>query len=188
VIAFVGPHGGGKTVCAARLAAAYARAGILPVRCISLRPRDDGALLRALLIADGVEVEVVQHAREAATIVEEAGEQALVVVDTPGVSARAEAAVRELGRDLRRMGVGEPHVVIPATMSGAAARESVVALRPLKPTALVLSHVDETSHIGPALGLAVTQALPLSYVSRDSAAPGGLEAADARTLASLVLP
>ena len=46
-LAFAGPAGSGKTLCAARLAIAYASGSDLPVVCVTLSPADGGNELRA---------------------------------------------------------------------------------------------------------------------------------------------
>jgi len=103
VIGFVGAGGSGKTRCSARLALAYARRGTRPVACLTLRPKDRGAELLADLSAAGIPV----HAAEDATAAPEFHRHQIVVagagVDTPGVSPRAEAELRQLAAELRQL-------------------------------------------------------------------------------------
>ncbi|MGZ4200715.1 MAG: hypothetical protein ACXVRH_01515, partial [Thermoleophilaceae bacterium] len=79
-LAFVGPGGSGKTLCTARLAAAYALGSDLPVICMSLRPRDGGEELTRLLEPVGVAVHAVQDAREARARIAGARDHAVTVI------------------------------------------------------------------------------------------------------------
>jgi flagellar biosynthesis GTPase FlhF len=138
-IAFVGAGGAGKTLCATRLAAAYAAGSNLDVRVLNLAgglpgPDDAGPVL--------------------------------TVIDTPSVSPAAGAEARAaLARQLRRLGPCDVHVVVPATFSAAAVRRLLDGLAPMKPAAIVITHLDEVDHAGPVLDEAIARGLALSYCS-----------------------
>ena len=135
-----------------------------------------------------VEVRRVEDAGGAAAWHGDVREDALVVVDTPAVSPADEGAVRHLARRLRGLAPTEVHLVAPATVSAAAARDLVAGLRPLGPSCLTLSHVDETAHLGAVVAVAVETSLAVSYLSRGTVVGAGLEPADASAIAALVLP
>ncbi len=81
-------RGSGKTLCTARLAAAYALGSDLPVICMSLRPRDGGEeLTRLLEPAWAWRCTPVQDAREARARIAGARDHAVTVIDTPAASA-----------------------------------------------------------------------------------------------------
>jgi flagellar biosynthesis GTPase FlhF len=180
VIGFVGPGGSGKTRCAAQLAAAYARGSSLPVACVALRAVDGGAELGRLLAPLGVPMHALEDPREAADRIAQLRGSTLVVLDTPGVSPRAEATVRELAGDLRRLEPDEVHLTLPATYGPQAARGLLDGLAPLRPDAIALTHADETDHLGTAIELAMATGTPLSFVSRGA---GALRPAAAEELA-----
>jgi len=186
-IAFTGAGGSGKTLTAARLATAYAANSDLDVVVLALRPRDGGAELRALLAPAGVEVEVVETAADAKARVAEAGDRALVVIDTPAISPADEDAVRALATELRRIKGSEVQLCLPATLSAAAGERVVAALRPLRPAGIVLTHVDETPTVGAVVELAIAGGPPLSLVGSGTALDGGLDLADPAAIAALVL-
>jgi flagellar biosynthesis protein FlhF len=187
-IAFVGPGGSGKTLCTARLAAAYATRSSMPVVCISLRPSDGGAELASMLEPFGVGVRVAASGDEARAHLAGALEHALVVVDTPAVAPRSPAEVNALAAELEALGVGEVHLTLPSTYSGPAARELADLLAPLHPGSVALTHMDATSHIGGLLDFTIRANRPISYLSEGTGVPGGLEPADADRLATLLLP
>jgi hypothetical protein len=167
-LAFVGPAGSGKTLCAAQVASAYATGGDLPVVCVALQPKDDGRELKSLVEPHGVGVTIAQSAGEARAHIAGALQHAVIVVDTPsGISTE----------ELQTLGVTEVHLTLPSLYSAAAACELTDRF---PATCVALTHLDESPRIGPLLG-----ELPISFVSKGA---GGLEPADAHDIASLVLP
>ena len=187
-IAFAGPGGSGKTLCAARLAAAYATRSSMPVVCISLRPADGGAELSAMLEPFGVGVRVAASGAEARAHLAGAVEHALVVVDTPAVAPRSAAEISALAAELDALGVGEVHLTLPSTYSGPASRELADLLAPLRPAAVALTQMDATTHIGGLVDFTIRANRPISYVSEGTGVPGGLEPAESARLATLLLP
>jgi flagellar biosynthesis GTPase FlhF len=187
-VAFVGPGGSGKTLSAARLATAYAAGSDLPVVVIALRSPDGGAELAGMLEPLGVGVRTADSGAEARAHLAGAVEHALVVVDTPAVAPRSTAEVAALASELEALGVTEVHMTLPATYSGPAARELAENLAPLDPSRIALTHMDATTHVGGLLDYAIRSQRPISYVSKGTGVPGGLEPADAEELAALILP
>ena len=156
-IVFAGAGGSGKTLCATRLATAYAQHSDLPVSVVGL--------------AD---------ARPAA------GERTVTVIDTDAVSPGAPADVKKLASALRRVGSPEVHVTVPATLSSAAVRMLLDGFAPLKPAAIVLTHLDEVAHAAPVVDEAIARGIPISYTS-DGSAPDGFAPADPAALAARIL-
>src|SRR3954453_21019682 len=187
-LAFAGPGGSGKTLCTARLAAAYARGSDLPVVCIALRPAAGGAELRALLEPLGIGVTVADSGEQARAHVAGALSHALVVVDTPAVSPGDAAEVGRLGADLETLGLDEVHLTLPSTYSSAVAAELAERLAPLKLTHVALTHLDVTTRVGALVDHVMDPGRPVSYVSQGTEMPGGIEPADPTDIASLVLP
>jgi flagellar biosynthesis GTPase FlhF len=188
VIGFVGPGGAGKTRCVARLAAAHARHGTMPVSVIALRSPDGGAELRRLLAPYGVALHAVESGAEGAARVAGLRGEGLVIVDTPGVSPRSTGELRSLGAELDALAPDELHLAVPATIGPAAAQELVGGVRELGVGALVLTHTDETEMLGTVIGLAIDSGLPLSYLARGQAVEAGLRPASATDLARELVP
>ncbi|HEX2087720.1 MAG TPA: hypothetical protein VHF89_18690, partial [Solirubrobacteraceae bacterium] len=144
-------------------------AGRMPVACVALAPRDGGAELALLLAPAGVPLHTAAGGAEAADRVAAARDHALVLVDTPGVSPRAKADLRALHHELRALGADDVLLALPATTSAGAARELVDAGRRMGASGVVLTHADETDHLGPAVGVAMESGMPFAYVG-DAAA------------------
>ena len=182
-IALVGAAGAGKTRAVAGIAAAYAAGSDLPVVVLSLRPPDVGSELRELLDPHGVAVRPVENGAAARAHIGARAGRALVLIDTPAISPRDTAAIARLAADLREAGVTEAHVVLPATVAGAVAREAVRAFAPVEPAALLVTHADETDHLGPLVDLALAEGRPLSYLAGPDPVP-----ADPAALAARLVP
>jgi flagellar biosynthesis GTPase FlhF len=96
--------------------------------------------------------------------------------------------VDKLADDLERIGVYEVHLTLPATTGGQAAEEMLRGLSPLGVSRLVLTHADETGHVGPAVGLAIRSQRPFSYISSGTSVSAGLMPANPDALAAAILP
>jgi flagellar biosynthesis GTPase FlhF len=188
VVGFVGPGGAGKTRCVARLAAAHARHGALPVSVLALRAPDDGAELTRLLAPYDVTLHAVDGGAEGAARIAALRGEGLVIVDTPGVSPRSPGELRALGDELRALAPDELHLTVSATTGPEAARELVGGVRELGVSAVAVTHTDETEILGTVIGLAIDCALPLSYLARGQAVEAGLSAASPAELAAVLLP
>jgi flagellar biosynthesis protein FlhF len=186
-IGFVGPGGSGKTLCTARLAATYAVGSDLPVIVLTLRPHDGGAELSSLLEPYAVRVHPVTTPDEARAITAGAREHALIVIDTPTVSPSAPAEMERLAADLERIGVYEVHLTLPATVGAHAADDVLTGFAQLGVSRIVLTHADETGHVGPAVGLAIRSGRPFSYISSGTSVDGGLLPVNPHALASIIV-
>jgi hypothetical protein len=183
-VAIVGAAGAGKTAVIARLATAYAAAGRLPVAVISLHPKDGGSELARLLAPAGVPLWATDDVEGAAARIANLRRGALVLVDTPAVPARAGAERDALVADVRRLGLDEVHLALPAVLAGEVAREMLSAARDLGADRIAVTHTDATARLGMAVELAVEADLPISYLA-DSV---GVRPAAAEDLAFALLP
>lgn len=179
-IAFVGAGGSGKTLCASRLATAYARHSDLRVTVMNLAAPERGGELADLVAPVGL---YPYDARARGTTVA-CDTRVMTVVDTPAVSPGEPELVAALAGKLERMGAPEVHVAVPATLSGPAVRALLDGLAPLHPDAIVLTHLDEVAHAGAVIDEAIARAIPISYTSD----AGGFGPVDAAALAARVLP
>ncbi|MEA2222465.1 MAG: hypothetical protein QOH83_841 [Solirubrobacteraceae bacterium] len=181
-IAFVGAGGSGKTLCAARLATAYAQHSDLEVTVTSLATPERGTALRELLESGVLDV---LDARSMGPDLA-SGERVLTVIDTPAVSPAAPGEVKKLAAELKRLGSPAVHVAVPATLSTVAVRALLDGFAALEPAAIVLTHLDEVAHAGPVIDEAISRGIAISYTS-DGSAADGFAPADAAALAARVL-
>jgi flagellar biosynthesis GTPase FlhF len=178
----VGAGGAGKSAAISSLARAYAQADA-EVVVVALRSADGGRELAEKLEPHGVTVIAAADAEQAERRL--ASRNPLIcLVDTPPAGPGEQAGVTALDADLQALDVDEVHLMLPATLSAAAADEVAAALSPLGVTHVALTHADQTARPGAPLELAMATWTPLSYVcGRDSIAP-----ADATDLAERLLP
>jgi flagellar biosynthesis GTPase FlhF len=163
-VAFVGAGGAGKTRAAAAMAIRYAKASTLRVTVVSLAPGSHPGDAAALL--DGREIEVQALSGEAvAETVAVGRERGLVVIDTPATSPVDAGGIAALAADLGGAGLDAVYLTVPATLSASAARNLLDGLAPLAPTALVITHADETEDVGVAAELAYQTGLPIAFIN-----------------------
>jgi flagellar biosynthesis GTPase FlhF len=183
-VAVVGAGGSGKTAVVARLATAYAAAGRLPVAVIALRPKDGGAELARLLAPAGVPLSATDDVDGAAARIANLRRGALVLVDTPALPPRAGSERDALSADLRRLGLDDVHLALPAVLAGEVARDLLASARELGANRIAVTHADATARLGMALELAAEARTPVSYLA-DTA---GVRPAAAEDLAFALLP
>jgi flagellar biosynthesis GTPase FlhF len=183
-IAVVGAGGSGKTAVVARLATAYAAAGRLPVAVIALRPKDGGAELARLLAPAGVPLSATDDVEGAAARIANLRRGALVLVDTPALPPRAGSERDQLTADLRRLGLDEVHLALPAVLAGEVARDLLASARELGANRIAVTHADATARLGMPLELAAEARTPVSYLA-DTAS---VRPAAAEDLAFALLP
>jgi flagellar biosynthesis protein FlhF len=186
-VAVVGAGGSGKTAVIARLAMAYAAAGRIPVAVIALRSKDGGAELARLLAPAGVPMWATDDVEGAAARIANLRRGALVLVDTPALPAQMSAdpfLTDALGADLRRLGIDEVHLALPAVLAGEVARDMLTAARSLGADRLAVTHSDATARLGMVVELAAEAGLPISYLADTTA----VRPAAAEDLAFALLP
>jgi flagellar biosynthesis protein FlhF len=186
-IAVVGLEGSGRTLAAASLATAYARAG-RSVAVLSLESGRGAMQLADLTAADGVRFEVAPQpslVTRARTAVQDAE---IVVADTPPLTDAVDG--RRLRATLKLLGALEPdetHLVLPAGISRDDGARLIDSLASTKlPNRLIVSHADDQRPTGVPVGLALGRRIPISFVGTGGRA-GMLRPPSPDTLARMVL-
>lgn len=100
-----------------------------------------------------------------------------LLIDTPALSPAQRPAIRELARYADELSPERVIVALPATLGAGAASQLLEALSPLRPSAVAITHADETDQ----LGVAVHAACAFGLAPELELAGG----ADARSLARL---
>jgi flagellar biosynthesis GTPase FlhF len=172
VLAFVGPTGVGKTTTLAKLAARLVRSG----RRVALAAMDGGNVgAKAQLETYGRLLQApVRHAADGeqlARAVEASRGADLVLVDTSGRSPRDVPALRALAAELESARARDAlapaldvYLTLPATSGRAALDEALLGFAEARPTALVLTKLDETAQSAPALEFAAAAGLPTAFL------------------------
>ena len=187
-VAIVGSGGAGKTRWAAALAAAYGRGSTLPVTVLALGCPDAGAEVTELLRDDDVYVASAPDAAGAERAVAEGRAHGLAVIDTAAVRPGEAVAVAALARELAPLALDAVYIAVPATLSARAGTNLIEGLSPLAPTGIVITHADETDHLGVAIELSRDSGIPIAYVHEGLELDRAVSVADPFMLARRVLP
>jgi len=186
IVALVGATGVGKTTTIAKLAAQFrlksgARVGLLTMDCFRAAAFEQMDCFARAMKAP---LEVVRGEEDIVPCLQRLAECALVLVDTIGQSPRGDERLGLLDRWLRAIQPHETHLVIDANCSLAAARACFHAFSALRPTACILSKVDEVSCAAPALAALLGSRIAMSYVTNGQLVPDDLLVADTAQLAN----
>ena len=185
-IAFIGAGGTGKTRCTAALASAYSRASTLGVVVIAVDNPSGGRELKRLLESDGVPVLSLTFER-AAQAVAAYREGGFVIIDTPTTTPTDSAAVEALGASLAPLELDATFVTLPATVGSQAARRALASFGRLNPSAVAITHGDETDQLAVVVEIAIANRIPLAYSHAGTDHRSAISAIDASALARQLL-
>ena len=180
VVAVVGPTGAGKTTTIAKIAARWAlmhdarELALVSLDHYRIGARDQLATFARIL---GIPMHVASDAKELGGVLEGLATRKLVLIDTAGMSPRDP----QLAEQLATLGVAGRRIrtllALPANGEHLALDQIARAYAPARPEALVLTKIDEAASLGPALSVALRQALPLAWLTNGQRVPDDLHAA-----------
>ena len=185
VLALVGPNGAGKTTTLAKLATRWVlERGARELALVTTDRDRFGAQeqLQALGRVLGVPALVAEPGSLATTLAR-LRDRRLVLVDTPGTSARSERLEPELGALATAHPGLELALVLPASAQAGTLEESVARFGALlNPAHCVLTRLDEATSLGGAISALVRAQLPVSWLGTGPRVPDDLEPARAHAL------
>jgi flagellar biosynthesis GTPase FlhF len=185
-VAFIGAGGSGKTRCTAALAAAYRRTSTLGVTVITIDNRGGERELKRLLSGDGVPV-LAARGEQAQRAVASARDMGLVIVDTPTATPTDAAAIEALAASLAPLELDGIFVTLPATLGPQAARRALASFGRLNPSAVAITHADETDQLAVVVEIAISHRIPLGYFHSGTDHLSALSAVEAAELAKQLL-
>jgi flagellar biosynthesis protein FlhF len=116
----------------------------------------------------------------------------LVLIDTAGRSPRSDARIDQLVDLLRCAQPDETHLVLSCTSSAASIQAAIQGFAPVRPTAAILTKLDETPQTAAVISAVVAsdnfQGIPLSYTTNGQQVPDDIAPADTDNLLSRLLP
>ncbi|MDR2678488.1 MAG: flagellar biosynthesis protein FlhF [Zoogloeaceae bacterium] len=175
VYALVGPTGVGKTTTAAKLAArCVLRHGASKVALVTTDSYRIGAheQLRIYGRILGISVYLARDAAELRQILGELTQKHMVLIDTMGMSQK-DRLVLELNAMLSECGVSRL-LTLAATSRGDTLDDVVRAYRGEDLAGCVLTKIDESASLAPALDVLLRHNLMLAYVSNGQRVPEDL--------------
>lgn len=177
VAAFIGPTGVGKTTTIAKIAARAALIDGAKVALLTVDTFRVGAIDQLQRYADLMELplQVAGTSTALRAAVQSNAGADLILLDTAGRGPRDVAQLAALRELLGSADSVEVHLCLSATTR---AREQALALqsyRPLHPTRLCITKLDEAVALGEIYGLHTSSKLPISYLGTGQRVPEDLE-------------
>jgi flagellar biosynthesis protein FlhF len=193
-VALVGPTGVGKTTTVAKLAAGFRiearrRVGLLTIDTFRIAAVQQ---LKAYAEIMDLPMEVVEKPNQMQPALDRLGDVDLVLIDTAGRSPRSDARIEQLVELLRSAQPDETHLVLSSTSSTSTIRSAVEGFAPVRPTAAILTKLDESPYTAGVLSAIVATddfpGVPLSYTTNGQQVPDDISTADAESMLSRLLP
>ncbi len=193
VVALVGPTGVGKTTTVAKLAAGFRieakrRVGLLTIDTFRIAAVQQ---LKAYAEIMDLPMQVVEKPDEMQPALNRLGDVDLVLIDTAGRSPKSDARIDQLVELLRSAQPDETHLVLNSTSSAASTRLALKGFAPVRPTAAILTKLDEApGTVGVLSTLANSEqfsGMPLSYITNGQQVPDDIAPAEAEMLMSRLL-
>ncbi len=185
VIALVGPTGVGKTTTIAKLAARFSlRHGADNVHLITSDNYRVGAYeqLRTYARLLDMPLHVARDSAQIHAILDTVDARSLVLIDTAGMSQRAEKVKHQLALlsgATERLNI---FLVMSAASEAAVLNEIAHVFGVLAPSACILTKLDEAATLGGMLSVLIQRQLPVAYVTDGQRVPEDLQVARSHRL------
>ncbi len=187
VVAFAGPAGAGKTTLLAKLAARWVlrhgprRVALVSADAVRIGAHEQMHMLGRLL---GVTTHNVFDVSELPELLYELRGCQFVMIDTAGASPRDPELARRLRLLNQLQSSIETSLVLPASTQAGAIDEVIQRFELARPSACVVTKVDEAVSLGGVLSALVRHKLPVAYISDGQRVPEDLSPARSHTLVS----
>jgi flagellar biosynthesis protein FlhF len=187
VIALVGPAGMGKTTTLAKLAARYVlKFGAQHIALVSLDSYRIGAQeqIKTLGRILNVPVTLVDPGQSLTQALAPLARKRVVLIDTAGLPAN-DPALRMQLESLAGRGVNaKNYLVMASTSQGQVLKAAYHSYKRCGLVGCIVTKADEAASLGEVLGLAITQRLPVAYLTDGPAIPDDLHVPRSHQLVS----
>lgn len=191
VVAFVGPTGVGKTTSVAKLAARYAaKHGSDQVALITTDHYRIGAFEQLATYGKimGCPVKQAHDLNELEQVLYQFRNRKLVLIDTAGMGQRDLRLFKQLDNLTANAKLPiRSYLVLSATAQRGVLADAVEQFSRISLSGVVLTKLDETVSLAPALSVLIQNGLPLSYVTDGQRVPEDIQVADTLALANQAL-
>jgi flagellar biosynthesis protein FlhF len=183
VFAVVGPTGAGKTTTIAKLAARWTmRHGSQDLALVSTDAYRIGAREQLMTYARilGATMHAPNSGPELARVLEGLRSKKLVLIDTAGMGPRDVRLNEQLTALARGAKGAEFLLALPAQGEGLALEEIIRAFAGVKPTACILTKVDEAASLGAVISTTLRHKLKIAYLCNGQRVPEDVHSAHHR--------
>lgn len=191
VVAFVGPTGVGKTTTVAKLAARFAaHHGADQVALITTDHYRIGAFEQLATYGKimGCPVKQAHDFNELEQILYQFRNRKLVLIDTAGMGQRDQRLFQQLDSLAANSRLPiRSYLVMSATGQRRVLEDAVKQFTRIPLSGAVLTKLDESISLAPALSVLIQSGLPLSYVTDGQRVPEDMQVADTLSLANHAL-
>ncbi|AQS38884.1 flagellar biosynthetic protein FlhF [Shewanella psychrophila] len=191
VVAFVGPTGVGKTTTLAKLAARYAaHHGAEHVALITTDHYRIGAFEQLATYGKimGCPVKQAHDLNELEQILYQFRNRKLVLIDTAGMGQRDMRLFQQLDNLAANSRLPiRSYLVLSSTGQRRVLEEAVTQFKRIPLSGAILTKLDESVSLAPALSVLIQSGLPLSYVTDGQRVPEDMQVADTFALANKAL-
>ena len=180
ITAVVGPTGAGKTTTIAKLAARWCMMhGNQDLALVSTDGYRIGAREQLNTYARilGVPMHAANTGKELGRVIERLKSKKLILIDTAGMGPRDVRLTEQLAA--LRLGAARAKVLLalPAQGEGNALDEIVCAFAGIKPSASIITKVDEAASLGAVISATLRHKLKIAYICNGQRVPEDLHAA-----------
>ncbi len=189
VVALIGPTGVGKTTTIAKLAAHYRLEQNRRVGLITVDTYRVGGVEQLQSYADLLDVpmSVATSSGDVRNHLDKLADCELVLVDTAGRSPFDEMKIQELRACLQAACADEVHLVLSMASGHRTLTAMIDRFRRVRPTALLMTKLDETPCLGVLLTAITQSRLPVSYLTTGQNVPDDIEIARRERVTRLIL-
>jgi flagellar biosynthesis protein FlhF len=185
VLALVGPNGAGKTTTLAKFATRWVlERSSRELGLITMDRERFGSQEQLLALGRvlGVPALVADGSDGVQQALDRLRDRRLILIDTPGLSARSDRLVAELGGLARKDSGIEVGLVLPGSLQAGSLEECVTRFSTLGPSHCVLTKLDEATSLGGAVSTFARTGLPVSWLCHGARVPEDIEQARAHQL------
>lgn len=191
VVALLGPTGVGKTTTLAKLAAQFAqRHGSEYVAMITTDTYRIGAHEQLATYGKimGCTVRIARDDEELSQLLYQLREKRLVLIDTAGMSQRDIRLNEQLDTLIKNTRVNiRNYLVMAANAQRRVIEETVQQFERIPLAGTIITKLDESLSLGEVLDVALTHALPISYITNGQRVPEDIHTAQATDLVEKAL-
>ncbi len=190
IVTFTGSTGCGKTTSLVKLAIVMKLVLESDVMVVSADTEKVGGAeqLQTYASIAGIPFRVVYTGEEIKKLLNEENSRDFILIDTTGVSQKDFGKIKEIKDIIDAAGPDYNFLVISAVTGSSVVSQILENFEILKPSALIISKLDEAPVLGNIIESLKNVSLPVAYITNGQKIPDDIEPADTRALSKIVLP